>query len=160
MNIPGLSRISAAVRKLRPRARPIGLILLYHRVAAPGTDPQLLSVTPERFAGHMAYLSRDFEVVSLRELVERKSKAGHRSRVVAVTFDDGYADNLSQAKPILESFRVPATVFVSTAALETGSALWWDALEHLLLHPSSLPSALTLQIDGQRLEWELGDDPE
>lgn len=160
MNIPGLSRISAAARKLRPRTRPIGLILLYHRVAAPPTDPQLLSVKPERFAGHLAYLSRHFEVVSLKEFVQRMPKAGTGSRLVALTFDDGYADNLTHAKPILESFKVPATVFVSTAALETGSAFWWDDLEHLLLHPSSLPSSVALDIDGQRLEWDLGEDAE
>jgi peptidoglycan/xylan/chitin deacetylase (PgdA/CDA1 family) len=160
MNFPGLSRITAAVRTLRPRARPMGLILLYHRVAEPPTDPQLLSVTPGRFARHMAYLSSHFEVVGLNELVNRMPKAGTGSRLVAVTFDDGYADNLSHAKPILESYKVPATVFVSTAALETGTAFWWDDLEHLLLHPSSLPSSLTLDIDGQRVEWELGDDAE
>jgi peptidoglycan/xylan/chitin deacetylase (PgdA/CDA1 family) len=160
MNMPGLSRISATLQKLRPRARPIGLILLYHRVATPLTDPQLLSVTPERFASHMAYLSRHFELVSLHELVGRRSKTGVGSRLVAVTFDDGYADNLSQAKPILESYKVPATVFVSTATLETGSPLWWDELEHLLLRPSSLPHSLSVDVDGQRFEWELGEDAE
>jgi peptidoglycan/xylan/chitin deacetylase (PgdA/CDA1 family) len=158
MNMPGLSRIIAPWRKLRPRARPIGLILLYHRVAAPATDPQLLSVTPERFAGHMAYLSRHFEVVSLHELVGRRAKGDVGSRVVAVTFDDGYADNLLQAKPILEFHNVPATVFVATATLETGAALWWDELEHLLLHPSLLPHSLSLDVDGQRFEWDLGGD--
>jgi peptidoglycan/xylan/chitin deacetylase (PgdA/CDA1 family) len=76
--------------------------------------------------------------------------------MVAVTFDDGYADNLSAAKPILESHNVPATVFVSTAALESGSEMWWDQLERLLLHPSSLPTILALDLDGQRLEWDLG----
>ena len=158
MKMPGLSRISVTLQKLRPRARPIGLILLYHRVAAPLTDPQLLSVTPERFAAHMAYLSRHFELVSLHELVGRRVNTGVGSRLVAVTFDDGYADNLSHAKPILESCKVPATVFVSTATLETGSALWWDELEHLLLRPSSLPHSLSVDIDGQRFEWKLGDD--
>src|SRR5512134_3796914 len=160
MKMPGLSRISATLQKLRPRARPIGLILLYHRVAAPLTDPQLLSVTPERFAAHTAYLSRHFELVSLHELVGRRANTGVGSRLVAVTFDDGYADNLSHAKPILESCKVPATVFVSTATLETGSALWWDELEHLLLRPSSLPHSLSVDIDGQRFEWKLGDDAE
>lgn len=158
MNMPGLSRISARLRRLRPHTRPLGLILLYHRVAAPETDPQLLSVTPERFAAQMTYLSRHFELVSLHELVSRRSHSTVGSRLVAVTFDDGYADNLSQAKPILESCQVPATVFVATAALETGAALWWDELEHLLLHPSSLPASLTLDLDGQRFAWSLGDD--
>jgi len=160
MNMPGLSRISAQMRRLWPRTRPVGLILLYHRVAAPATDPQLLSVTPERFADQMAHLSRHFEVVSLHELVSRMPKAGTGSRLVAVTFDDGYADNLSHAKPILDSCKVPATVFIATAALATGSAFWWDELEQLFLHPSSLPSSLKLEIEGRVFEWDLGRDAE
>jgi peptidoglycan/xylan/chitin deacetylase (PgdA/CDA1 family) len=158
MNFPGLSTISDSLRRLRPRRRAVGLILLYHRVAAPATDPQLLSVPPQRFADHMRYLARHYELVSLHELVRRRANATADSRLVAVTFDDGYADNLSQAKPILETCRVPATVFVATAALETGAAFWWDELEHLLLHPSSLPASLTLDLDGRRFAWSLGDD--
>ena len=160
MNMPGLSRISAQMRRLLPRTRPVGLILLYHRVAAPATDPQLLAVTPERFADQMAHLSRHFEVVSLHELVSRMPNGGTGSRLAAVTFDDGYADNLSHAKPILDSCKVPATVFVATAALATGSAFWWDELEQLLLHPSLLPSSLKLEIDGRVFEWDLGPDAE
>jgi peptidoglycan/xylan/chitin deacetylase (PgdA/CDA1 family) len=160
MSMPGLSRLSVEMRKLWPRARPVGLILLYHRVAAPATDPQLLSVTPQRFADQMAYLSGHCEIVSLRELVSRMPKARPESRMVAVTFDDGYGDNLSHAKPILESCNVPATVFVATAALDARSAFWWDELEQLLLHPSRLPSSLKLEIDGRVFEWDLGDDAE
>jgi peptidoglycan/xylan/chitin deacetylase (PgdA/CDA1 family) len=47
---------------------------------------------------------------------------------------------------------------VSTEALERGSEMWWDQLEQLLLHPSSLPTILALDLDGQRLEWNLGGD--
>jgi len=160
MKMPGLSRISAKLQRLLPRRRPVGLVLLYHRIAAPATDPQLLAVTPERFADQMGYLSSRFEMVSLHELVNRMPKTRGGSRMIAVTFDDGYADNLSHAKPILESCRVPATVFVATGALATGSAFWWDELEQLLLHPSRLPSSLKLAIDGQVFEWEAGGDVE
>jgi len=148
----------ATLSRFLPGPRPVGLILLYHRVAAPETDPQLLAVSPERFAEHMSYLRRHFDVVGLHELADRRMKRSTGTRMVAVTFDDGYADNLSEAKPILESHGVPATVFVSTAALESGSEMWWDQLERLLLHPSSLPTILALDVDGQRLEWDLGDD--
>jgi peptidoglycan/xylan/chitin deacetylase (PgdA/CDA1 family) len=158
MHVPGLARMRATLRRFLPRPRPAGLILLYHRVAAPATDPQLLSVSPRRFAEHMAHLTRHFDVVGLHELAGRRTKASNGTRMVAVTFDDGYADNLSEAKPILESRNVPATVFVSTAALESGSEMWWDELERLLLHPSSLPTMLVLDVDGQRLEWDLGGD--
>jgi peptidoglycan/xylan/chitin deacetylase (PgdA/CDA1 family) len=156
MMMPGLLRFSAKMRTLWRRTPPVGLILLYHRVATPATDPQLLSVTPERFAAQMAYLASHFEVVSLHELVGRLPKAGTGSRLAAVTFDDGYADNLSHAKPILEACKVPATVFVATAALATGSGFWWDEMEQLLLHPSWLPSSLKLEIDGRIFEWDIG----
>jgi peptidoglycan/xylan/chitin deacetylase (PgdA/CDA1 family) len=106
----------------------------------------------------MAYLSSHFDVVSLPELVSRLPEAGAGSRLAAVTFDDGYADNLSHAKPILEAGKVPATVFVATAALAAGSAFWWDEVEQLLLHPSWLPSSLKLEIDGRIFEWDIGDD--
>ena len=158
MNVPGLTRFRSNLRKLWPRARPFGVILLYHRIATPPTDPQLLSVTPERFASQMQHVSRYYEVVSLEELVSRMQHGRLSSRVIAVTFDDGYRDNLLTAKPILESCRVPATVFVSTGNLDSQAESWWDELEHLFLHPSLLPSSLQLNIDGRLVEWTLGDD--
>jgi peptidoglycan/xylan/chitin deacetylase (PgdA/CDA1 family) len=159
MSIVGLAKFRAAVRKYWPRARPLALILLYHRIAEPATDPQLLSVARERFSQQMAHLARHYEVVSLQELVSRlRRNAAAGSRLAAVTFDDGYADNLSNAKPILESCKVPATVFVSTGFLENRSECWWDELEDLLLYPSSLPGCLELEIEGRRFEWTLGDE--
>lgn len=159
MSIAGLAKFRATVRKYWPRARPLALILLYHRVAEPATDPQLLSVAQERFARQMACLARHYEVVSLQELVRRIGRnAAAGPRLAAVTFDDGYADNLSNAKSILESCKVPATVFVSTGFLENRSECWWDELEDLLLYPSSLPGCLQLEIDGRRFEWTLGNE--
>src|SRR6188474_2752645 len=107
MNVPGLTTFRSNLRKLWPRPRPFGLILLYHRISALPTDPQLLSVTPERFASHMQYVSRHYEVVKLEELVSRMQQGQLSSRMIAVTFDDGYRDNLLTAKPILESCRTP-----------------------------------------------------
>ena len=158
MNVPGLTTFRSNLRKLWPRPRPFGLILLYHRISALPTDPQLLSVAPERFASHMQYVSRHYEVVKLEELVSRMQQGQLSSRMIAVTFDDGYRDNLLTAKPILESCRTPATVFVSTGNLDSQAEWWWDELEHLFLHPSVLPSDLRLKIDGHLFEWTLGDD--
>ena len=158
MNIRGLTRFRSRLRKLWPRPRPFGLILLYHRIASLPTDPQLLSVTPERFASQMQHVSRHYEVISLEELVSRLHRGRLSSRVIAVTFDDGYRDNLLTAKPILESCRAPATVFVSTGNLDGQAECWWDELERLFLHPSSLPRFLQLKIDGRLFEWTLGDD--
>jgi peptidoglycan/xylan/chitin deacetylase (PgdA/CDA1 family) len=127
--------------------RPV--VLAYHRVARAVTDPQLLSVTPEHFAEHLELLRARYEPARLGEL-------GTDS--VAVTFDDGYADTLLEAKPLLERARVPTTVFVTTGYVGNGRRFWWDELERLLLRPGRLPPMLDLAVAGELLRWELGDD--
>jgi peptidoglycan/xylan/chitin deacetylase (PgdA/CDA1 family) len=105
------------------------VILCYHRVAALDQDPQLLAVHPDRFAEQLARLRERFKPVSLRELAERRGP----ERGVAVTFDDGYRDNLTAARPALEDAGVPATVFVATGYTGGSREFWWDELERLLL---------------------------
>ena len=110
-----------------------GVVLLYHRVAdAPG-DAWGLSVSPACFQAHMELLRSEFHPMSLSEL----SAAARRRRVpdgaVAVTFDDGYADNFSTALPLLERHEIPATVFVATAYMGAARAFWWDELEAIFL---------------------------
>jgi peptidoglycan/xylan/chitin deacetylase (PgdA/CDA1 family) len=74
---------------------------------------------------------------------------------VAVTFDDGYANNLYQAAPLLERHEVPATVFVTTGVLVQNREFWWDELRRLLLRPKTLPERLSLSINGNTYEWKL-----
>jgi peptidoglycan/xylan/chitin deacetylase (PgdA/CDA1 family) len=74
---------------------------------------------------------------------------------VVVTFDDGYADNLVNAKPLLERYEVPATVFVTTGYVTEDRSFWWDELESLLLGPQRLPETLRLCIAGESYEWQL-----
>jgi peptidoglycan/xylan/chitin deacetylase (PgdA/CDA1 family) len=79
------------------------------------------------------------------------------SKAVAITFDDGYADNLYEAKPILERYDIPATVFVTTANTESQCEFWSDQLEQLLLSPGRLPSRFDLKQDGITIHFELGE---
>lgn len=120
------------------------VILAYHRVAEPQDDPQLLCVAAERFAGQLEVLSALGVVVSLRDLVRLAAIGRVPSRAIAVTFDDGYADNLTVAEPLLRTANVPATVFVATGGVEQGEHFWWDVLEDLVLRSSSLPSSLSV----------------
>ena len=140
-------RWSALAATLFGRRRPRATVLAYHRVAAPAIDPWSLAVTPEHFAEHVQVLARRATVVPLAALPS--VLAGRRAprRCVAVTFDDGYADNLHAAVPALERGGVPATVFVIAGTLG-GTELWWDRLARLLLSSGALPERLSLALDG------------
>jgi peptidoglycan/xylan/chitin deacetylase (PgdA/CDA1 family) len=65
---------------------------------------------------------------------------------------------LSQARPLLEQYEVPATMFVSTAALAQAREFWWDELERIFLQPGNLPRMLELEIDQHNFHWDLGDE--
>ena len=121
-------------RQLAQRRRriPGGAILLYHRVAEVPYDPERLAITPELFDRQMAAVAARYEVVALTELARRLRAGEPVSRTVCVTFDDGYADNLHVAAPILERHRLEATVFVATANVARPGEFWWDELKRLV----------------------------
>jgi len=106
----------------------------------------LLAVTPARFAAHLDILKSRARPVALHELTKRLRSSELPEHAVAVTFDDGYADNLQSAKPLLESHSVPATVFVTTRYVEEQREFWWDELEGLLLESPSNGTKLELTI--------------
>src|SRR5690606_36408110 len=117
------------------RFRPQALILLYHRVTTLENDPWSLAVTPEHFAEHMEVLRRYTYPLPLRDLVQRVRTGRFPEGSVAITFDDGYRDNLYAAKPLLERHEIPATVFIATGYTGREREFWWDELEALLLEP-------------------------
>lgn len=137
--------IKAAVR----RRLPMGMILLYHRVAEPATDPQLLCVSPDNFRSHLQSLCRDYTPVALGEMVSQMASGRLRPRSFAITFDDGYADNLHNAWPIAQECGVPITCFVVTKQVEEARGFWWDELESIFLRLPELPESLELEIGGQ-----------
>src|SRR2546423_4920087 len=100
-------------------------ILAYHKVS-PDPHPFFEPVHPDTFDQQMNVLSRCYRVMPLLELVERSQNGELPSRAVAITFDDGYRDNYVYAFPILKKYRIDATIFVSTGAIETGELLWHD----------------------------------
>ncbi len=90
------------------------LHLLYHRVNCLTPDPWTLCVSPAHFSEHLEVIAR----LSPRPVI---------------TFDDGYADNLHQALPLLEKYDVEARFFIVSGALGKTTEMWWDALERLYL---------------------------
>lgn len=95
--------------------------------------------------------------MQLREAVHALSHGQLPQRAVIVTFDDGYADNLQNAKPLLEQYDVPATVFVTAGYVGGEREFLWDALDNVLLQPRPLPGTLRLSLGGNTYEWEFGD---
>jgi peptidoglycan/xylan/chitin deacetylase (PgdA/CDA1 family) len=108
-------------------------ILMYHRIATPDLDPWGLSVSPERFAAQVRALRACRTMLSMDAFVARLRSDDLPHNAAALTFDDGYSDNLSQAKPILEAAGVPATVFLPTGRIGTGREFWWDELARMVL---------------------------
>lgn len=153
-------RAAEQVRRLaqgyRSRFAPGCLILLYHRVVDLPTDPYLLTVSPAHFAEHMNVLRKMARPIALQRLANALRDGKIPRRAVAVTFDDGYFDNLEYAKPLLERYDVPATFFVAPEVSTDTGEFWWDTLERIFLQPGSLPPTLRLTIDGVLHEWQLG----
>lgn len=141
------------------RWAPFGVILAYHRVATPRLDPQLLSVAPDRFADHLSVITSLGQAVSLRDMVRACAVNRVPRRAVVITFDDGYADNLRAAEPLLRAAALPATVFVTTGGAESGQPFWWDELEALLLRSRAAPPRLAVDCGGRRREWSLDASP-
>lgn len=98
-------------RKLKGRTDERIIALCYHRVCDELRDHVTVGV--DQFDQHIAYLKASYQVVGLRELIERAPN-GKGKPLALVTFDDGYLDNYQNAFPILKKHGVSATFFVST----------------------------------------------
>ncbi|TQE99023.1 MAG: polysaccharide deacetylase family protein [Spiribacter salinus] len=111
-------------------ARAKLVVLIYHRVL-PEPDPlRPGEITVHDFTWQIESVSRVFTVLPLSEAAERLASGTLPARAAAITFDDGYMDNLTHALPVLQRFRVPATVFVATGTL--GRCMWNDKAIELL----------------------------
>jgi peptidoglycan/xylan/chitin deacetylase (PgdA/CDA1 family) len=105
-------------------------VLVYHRVQkAEGHafDKDVIEATPDEFDEQVGMLKRRHTVVDGEELAALVEKPGTlRGFPVAITFDDGYRDNYTNAFPILRSHGVRATFFLPTDLIGTRRLPWWD----------------------------------
>lgn len=108
-------------------------ILMYHRVAdpIPGIAPPTWNVPPARFAAQLeGLLARGWRAWPLEQVIEQHRRGEPMPRrTFVVTFDDGYANNLYHALPVLNRLGVPATVFLATAYLDSRRPLPFDDWE-------------------------------
>ena len=116
---PGLVKFGARLANLRHRGGSL-LILAYHRVLDE-TDPMRPDI-PDReiFDSQMQALAEAFEVLPLGEAASLLEAGKLPPTAVAITFDDGYADNHRNALPILKRHGLAATFFSATDYLDGG----------------------------------------
>lgn len=118
----------AALRWLHRSRLPI---LCYHSVVN-GSEPAWardgggLHLPVAQLRAQLEFLSRHYQVVALSDAVaELEAGRRPRPRSVAITFDDGYANNLALAAPLLVEYGFPATIFLATDYVGR-SLFWWD----------------------------------
>jgi peptidoglycan/xylan/chitin deacetylase (PgdA/CDA1 family) len=126
----------------------------YHRVAEIQHDPFSLCVSPQNFKEQMEVLQTLANPIRLEELVQAIEDGHLPPKAVVVTFDDGYADNLHKAKPLLEHYEIPAMIFIVTGSI--GSKFWWDEMTHILVSPKRLPKRLEISFNDFTFEWNTG----
>jgi peptidoglycan/xylan/chitin deacetylase (PgdA/CDA1 family) len=104
-------------------------------------------------------LARRFNVLTLEQLGAGLQRGRLPDRAVVVTFDDGYANNLTAALPSLAAHGVPASLFVATGYIDQGREFWWDAIERLTVADNNGDHApvLELEVGGSSLRADMTD---
>jgi peptidoglycan/xylan/chitin deacetylase (PgdA/CDA1 family) len=136
-------------------AKPMPLILMYHRIANDPIDNWDLAVSPDNFEQQLDVLRRTRRPLPLADFVSNLISGTLPSDAVAVTFDDGYVDNLLDGKPRLDAADVPATVFLATGY--SNRPFWWDELSRLVLTGQGRKK-FELVVNGKSMDVDLGID--
>lgn len=136
-----LSPLRRAVRRFLGRRRAV--VLAYHSIRrSRPCFPMWHHLLASDFEEQIRLLSERFRCVRLSDLVEELDGGQVQSSTVAVTFDDGFANNLQVALPILDKYKVPATFFLTTGWIGSGSLPWTEEIALLLAETKT--SALAL----------------
>ena len=117
--------IASALSPGGPQAR--WSILIFHRVLSQ-PDPLFPGEQDaRRFNETLSWVERWFRVLPLDEAVSGLRNGTLPARAAAITFDDGYADNATNALPILQRHKMAATFFIATSFMD-GGRMWNDSI--------------------------------
>lgn len=145
----------------RGLAQGLGAILTLHHVRpapAQGFAPNgLLEVTPGFLDRALTLIRAEgYEIVTLDEALARLADPRPDRFFVALTFDDGYRDNLDFAWPVLAKHQAPWTLYVAPGFAERTARLWWLELEEAI---RALPR-VSVELPDGRFEAPAGSDAE
>jgi len=113
-----------------------GAILTYHRILP---DEKInedldvgLAVPASNFEKQIKLLKANYDIVSIDELINNLKLKKKEKFLLSITFDDGYKDNLNFALPVLEHYKIPATIYITTRFLDTEVWMWWYELREII----------------------------
>jgi peptidoglycan/xylan/chitin deacetylase (PgdA/CDA1 family) len=150
-----LKRIFNSINRLR---QPKAAILMYHQVCERKHDPWELAVHPYHFHGQLDYLKKNFRVVSIEHLNNSIVNRTLKPKTIAITFDDGFQDNYTNAAPLLDWHELPATFYVETSAMQEQEIYWWDQLQDVLFQTEALPETFQMEVNGSLIHCDLKSD--
>jgi len=107
--------------------------LMYHRILKQ-TNSQIVNVqsgmfvSADSFAKQINFLKDRYEIVFLEDIVDKITNGNDIDGLCAITFDDGWRDNFTNAFPILKAYSVPATIFLATDYVGTDRLFWPEEL--------------------------------
>lgn len=144
----GIMAATGADRWSRGFAQGRGVILTLHHVrpaASRGFSPNaLLEITPTFLDAALGLIRAEgYDIVSLDEALARLRNPKRGRFFVALTFDDGYRDNVEHAWPVLAKHEAPWTLFVTPGFADRTARLWWLELEEAIRDLPRLELALS-----------------
>lgn len=119
------------------RSRPNGLYSVnFHRIgnsSETAFDPCVYSCTSEELDRHVKFFKQHFDIINPKTLPDLlDSDIRPSSRLMCLTFDDGYIDNFNDALPVLEANNVKASFFIATGLIGNSVVPWWDKVAYLI----------------------------
>jgi peptidoglycan/xylan/chitin deacetylase (PgdA/CDA1 family) len=137
------ARRRAAIDRAARHIEPVR-VMFYHRIA--NDYPNDWTISTRGFAAQIRWLRDRFDLVSLAEAQARITAGRNRIPTASITFDDGYADNMRFAVPLLMRHKIPFTYFVSTNHVLGNQPFPHDVTAGVPLAPNT-PSDLRQLID-------------
>jgi peptidoglycan/xylan/chitin deacetylase (PgdA/CDA1 family)/SAM-dependent methyltransferase len=137
----------------------VPVIMMYHSVRHDAERSIFrIAIDPKRFRDHIDFLTAHYRVVPLAEFVDSLASRSRSAGMAAITFDDGFADNLAIARDILDEYRAAATVFVPTGFVGR-PYFWWDALYEIHSAGMAQPDRALTELRAQFPGLDLGTEP-
>lgn len=132
--------------------RPLAGILMFHRINVLDKNKipanEHLKVSPEYLDNFIVKAkAKGFSFVSLDELADILSSKKPVKKLLSITLDDGYRDNMEKGLPIFQKHQVPFCIYITTKMIEKQFVYWWYLIEDLILQNDTIALSNGIMID-------------